>query len=87
MTAQRWTVMAAVIVMALSAGLPAIAAVDDDRIDELEREIAQLKALLTAAQQDDNQGTEERLEEIERRVEEQERDDYLVKRLALALRR
>lgn len=69
MTAHRWTVMAAVIVMALSAGIPAIAAVDDDRIDELEREIAQLKALLTAAQQDDNQATEERLEEIERRIE------------------
>jgi len=68
-TAQRWTVMAALIVLASSAGLPAIAAVDGDRIDELEREIAQLKALLTAAQQDDNQGTEDRLEEIERRIE------------------
>ena len=69
MTAHRWTAMATVIVMALSSGLPAIAAVDDERIDELEREIAQLKALLTATQQDDSQGTEKRLEEIERRIE------------------
>jgi len=41
----------------------------DDRLDKLEREIAELKELLTAAQDSGDEGDETRLNEIERKIE------------------
>jgi hypothetical protein len=61
--------MAAVILLALSAAQAVFAASNDDRIDELEREIAELKALLAAAQQEEDSATDDRLQEIERRID------------------
>ena len=69
MKAHRWVVIATVTVLVLLAAQPAIAADSDERIEKLEREVAELKALLTAARDDGKQADDERLEEIERRIE------------------
>jgi hypothetical protein len=67
-TKRAWAVTI-LIAMTLALGLPSMAAEEEDRIERLEREIAELKALLAAAQQDGNQRDEQRLKEIERRIE------------------
>jgi len=57
------------IVLAVLATQPTIADERDDRIDKLEREIAELRELLTAVRADEDQSDEERLKEVERKID------------------
>jgi len=68
-TAHQWTVIRTLALIALLAVQPVFAADNDERIDELEREIAELKALLTTVMEDGDQNDEGRLQEIERKID------------------
>ena len=69
MSGQRWTTILILSMAAVLTIQPLTADERDDRIEKLEREIAELRELLTAAREAGDPSNEERLREVERKID------------------